>query len=266
MLIIGERLNTSRKQFRELFEDREANLDAIRKIITSQVENGANYLDVNVGTRVTTEVEDLVWLARFAQETVDIPLSIDSPNPKATAEVLKVHKGRAIVNSISLEEGRWNGMLPLVKEHNAGVIALCLDDVGMPETAREKFEKAQKLVEKLNAEGVGNEDIYIDPLVQPVSTDPNFGIQTIEAVRMIRKAYPDVHISAGVSNVSYGLPKRKILNQAFIVMCVAAGMDTGIIDPNNEVMMHNIAAAEALCGKDEFCTDWLSLYREGKLG
>ncbi len=265
MLIIGERLNTSRKQFRELFENREQNLDEIKGLITSQIDNGAHYLDVNVGTRVSTEAEDLVWLAKFVQETVDVPLSIDTPNPKAAAEVLKIHKGRPIINSISLEEKRYNGMISLVKEHKAGIIALCLDDVGLPETAEDKFKNAQKLLEKLNKDGVKNDDIYLDPLVQPISTDTKFGLQTVEAIRKIRDAFPDVHISCGVSNVSYGLPKRKFLNQVFIVMCIAAGMDTGIIDPNDEVTMRNIAAAEALSDKDEYCANWLELFREGKL-
>ena len=266
MLIIGERLNTSRKQFREMFENREENLDKIKGLITSQVENGANYLDVNVGTRINTEAEDLVWLAKLVQETVDVPLSIDTPNPKVAAEALKVHKSRPIINSISLEEERYNGMIPLVKEYKAGVIALCLDDVGLPETADDKFRNAQRLVEKLNKDGVRNEDIYIDPLVQPIGADTKFGLQTVEAIRKIREAYSDVHISAGVSNVSYGLPKRKFLNQAFIVMCIDAGMDTGIIDPNDEVTMRNIAATEALSDKDEYCANWLELFRAGKLG
>ena len=265
MLIIGERLNTSRKQFREMFEDRDANLDKIRELIKSQVENGASYLDVNVGTRIGTEAEDLAWLAKFVQETVDVPLSIDTPNPAAAAEALKVHKGRPIINSISLEEERYNRMLPLVKEYNAGVIALCLDDVGMPETADDKLRNAQRLIEKLNNDGVKNEDIYIDPLVQPVSTDTKFGLQTVEAIRKIRAAFPDVHISCGVSNVSFGLPKRKLLNQAFIVMCIAAGMDTGIIDPNDEGTMRNIWATETLSNKDEYCANWLDFFREGKL-
>jgi 5-methyltetrahydrofolate--homocysteine methyltransferase len=211
-------------------------------------------------------VDDLVWLARLVQETVDVPLSIDTPNPKAAAAALEIHKGRPIINSISLEENRYSAMIELVKQYNAGVIALCLDDVGMPETADDKFANAQKLVEKLNSDGVKNEDIYIDPLVQPVSTDTKFGLQTVEAIRKIRGAFPDVHISCGVSNVSYGLPKRKFLNQAFIVMCIAAGMDTGIIDPNDEVTMRNIWATEALSDRDEYCAGWLELFREGKLG
>jgi 5-methyltetrahydrofolate corrinoid/iron sulfur protein methyltransferase len=266
MLIIGERLNTSRKQFREMFDNREQNLDAIRALIKSQVAAGANYLDVNVGTRVTTEIEDLVWLAKFTQETVDIPLSIDTPNPKAAEAALKAHKGRPIINSISLEEKRYNGMISLVKQYKAGVIALCLDDVGMPETIEDKLRNAKRLVERLNKDGVRNEDIYLDPLVQPVSTDTKFAFQTVEAIKRIREMFPDVHISCGVSNVSYGLPKRLFINQAFIVMCIAAGMDTGIIDPNDEVTMRNIWAAEALSDKDPFCANWLELFRAGKLG
>jgi len=126
-----------------MFENREQNLDAIRALIKSQVDAGANYLDVNVGTRVSSEIEDLVWLANFAQETADIPLSIDTPNPKAAEAALKSHKGRPIVNSISLEEKRYGGMIPLVKQYKAGVIALCLDDVGMPETVEDKVKNAK---------------------------------------------------------------------------------------------------------------------------
>ena len=127
-------------------------------------------------------------------------------------------------------------------------------------------DNAKRLVEKLNRDGVKNEDIYLDPLVQPVSTDTKFAFQTVEAIKRIRDMFPDVHISCGVSNVSYGLPKRLFINQAFIVMCIAAGMDTGIIDPNDEVTMRNIWAAEALSDKDPFCANWLELFRAGKLG
>jgi len=263
MLIIGERLNTSRKGLHEAVEKRDE--EFLREIARKQVENGANYLDVNCGTRLEHEVEDLPWLAKLVQETVDLPLSIDTPNADAAEAALSIHKGKPIINSISAESDRYEKMLPFVKKYNAGVIALCMDDEGMPETAERKFEVASKLRERLISDGVPEEDIYLDPLVQPVGSNQAAGMAVVNAIREIAREFPNTHISAGVSNVSHGMPKRKLLNRAFIVLCIAAGLDTAIVDPNDADIMQSILAAEVLSGKDEFCAGYLAAYRAGKI-
>jgi len=263
MIIIGERLNTSRKGLEEAVESR--NEEFLASIAKSQVENGAHYLDVNCGTRIRSEVEDLTWLTQFVQSVVDAPLAIDSPNPAAAEAALEVHKGKPIINSISGEKERYANFIPLVKKHNCGVVALCMDDSGMPETADQKLAIARELVKKLNDDGVANEDIYLDPLVQPVSSNQEFGRYFLEAVRRIMAEFPDIHTTCGLSNISHGLPKRKALNQAFMVMAIAAGLDTAIADPNDTGLMQAITIAEALLGKDDFCANYLEAFRAGKI-
>ncbi len=263
MLIIGERLNTSRKGLHEAVEKRDE--EFLKEIARKQVDNGADYLDVNCGTRLDHEVEDLPWLAKLVQETVDVPLSIDTPRAEAAEAALSIHKGKAIINSISAESERYENTLPLVKKYNAGVIALCMDDEGIPETVERKFEVASNLQARLVADGVPEEDIYLDPLVQPVGSNQELGMAVANAIREIARSFPNTHISCGVSNVSHGMPKRKVLNRTFMVMCIAAGLDTAIVDPNDPEMMQSILAAEALVGKDEFCMKYVEAYRAGKI-
>ncbi len=264
MLIIGERLNTSRKGLHEAVEKRDE--EFLREIARKQVENGASYLDVNCGTRLENEVEDLPWLVKLVQETVDVPLSIDTPRAEAAEAALSVHKGRAIINSISAESDRYEKMLPLVKKYKCGVIALCMGDEGIPETVERKFEAASNLRARLMSDGVPEEDIYLDPLVQPVGSNQAAGMAVVNAIREIARSFPKSHISCGVSNISHGMPQRKVLNRNFIVMCIAAGLDTAIVDPNDAELMQSVIAAEALAGRDEFCARYIKAYRAGKIG
>lgn len=263
MLIIGERINTSRKGLHEAVEKKDE--EFLKEIARKQVENGADYLEVNCGTRLEREVDDLPWLVKLVQETVDVPLSIDTPRPEAAEAALSVHKGRPIINSISAESQRYEKVLPLVKKYKSGVIALCMDDRGIPETAEQKFEVANNLRARLISDGVPEEDIYLDPLVQTVGSNQAVGMAVVEAIREIARSFPKTHISCGISNISHGLPKRKVLNRAFIVMCIAAGLDTGIVDPNDAELMQSIIAAEALAGKDDFCVRYIEAYRAGKI-
>ena len=269
MLIIGERINTSRKGLDEAVANRDEAF--FREIARKQFDAGAGYLDVNCGTRINTEVDDIVWLARLVQDETGAPLSIDTPNPAAAEAALAAHTGpkKPIVNSISGETERYEKMIGLVKEHQCGVIALCLDDEGMPANGPERFAKAQKLMDRLLGDGVPLENIYLDPLVQPIasSIDPelSYGREVLWTLRKFKETWPDLHCSAGVSNVSHGLPKRKILNQAFIVMCIEAGLDTAITDPKDGYLMQLILAAEALVGKDPMCANYIAATREGKI-
>lgn len=263
MIIIGERLNTSRKAVEDAVEARDE--ETLKRIAIGQVEKGAQYLDINCGTRISSEVDDLAWLARLVQSAVEVPLTIDSPNAEATEAALKVHKGKAIVNSISAEKDRYELFLPLIKENKCGVVALCMDESGIPETAENKFRVAEKLVKMLNADGIGNEDIYLDPLVQPLSSNQDFPRQTLEAIRLIMTSFPGIHTTCGLSNVSHGLPKRRIINETFLTMCVASGLDAPILDPNDAILMQNLMVAETLMGKDEFCLNYIGAFRAGKL-
>lgn len=262
MLIIGELINTSRKAIKEAVENKDA--EYIRQIAQRQAEAGANYIDVNCGTMVSTEVESMIWLVNTIQEAVQVPLCIDSPNPLALKAGLALCKyGQPMMNSITDEIERFNEMLPLVLEYQAKVVSLCMDDKGMPDTAEERLQVAESLYTKLTAAGVKEEDIYFDPLVKPISSVETAGQEVLGAIRQIKDRYPKVHFTCGLSNISFGLPNRALLNRLFVVQTMAAGIDGYILDPTNKEMMGAIHASTALLGKDPYCRGYLKAHRKG---
>ncbi|MGB9793383.1 MAG: dihydropteroate synthase, partial [Thermacetogeniaceae bacterium] len=175
-----------------------------------------------------------------------------------------VHKGIAMINSISLEKKRFEALLPIVAGTDLKVIALCMSDEGMPETTLDRVKIAEKLIDGLVQHNVKLENIYVDPLVQPVSTKSTFGIEFLNAVEEIMKRFKGVHTICGLSNISYGLPVRKLLNQTFAIMAVTKGLDSLIINPLDKQLMANLIAAEVLAGRDEYCLNYLNAYRQKK--
>jgi 5-methyltetrahydrofolate--homocysteine methyltransferase len=199
------------------------------------------------------------------QEVVDLPCCLDSPKPAAIEAALKVHKGIPLVNSISLEKERRVKLLPIVAGKDLKVVALCMGDSGMPRTAEDRIRIADELVHLLLDHRVNVEDIYVDPLVQPVSTDQTFGNEFLKSVEQIMSRFPGIHTICGLSNVSFGLPLRKFLNRTFMAMAIAKGLDTAILDPLDKPMMATVLAAETLAGRDRFCMNFIKSYRGGKL-
>ena len=260
MLIIGELINTSRKLINEAVENKDA--DYIKKIALDEVSAGANYVDVNCGTMIFDELETMEWLVNTVQEVVQVPLCIDSPNPKAIEAGLKLARyGQPLINSITGEKERFAEILPLVLKYKAKVVALCMDDTGMPETAEDRMDVARKLYKNLTAAGISEDDIYFDPLVKPVSTGDKAGQEVLDTVRLITQEYPNVHKVCGLSNVSFGLPNRKILNQLFMVQTMALGMDSYILNPLDKSMMGAVQGSQTLLGKDSYCTGYLNAHR-----
>lgn len=207
----------------------------------------------------------MTWLVNTVQEAVQSPLCIDTPNPKVMATGLKLCKyGTPFVNSISLEKERFENVLPVVQEHNCNVVALCMTDKGMPKNKEERMQIVEELVKRLTDAGIEEKRIYIDPCVAPISTDSNAGLAVLETIRDIKKNF-GVNTICGMSNVSYGLPVRKLLNRAFAVQLVYAGIDGLITDPLDRLQMGLITAAVATVGKDPFCTKYLKAYRAGLL-
>ena len=263
MIIVGELINASRSIIKEAIETE--NEEAIWKLAREQVENGADLIDVNAGVFADREADYLRWLVEAVQGASDIPCCIDSLNPKAIEAALSVHKGAAMINSISLEEERYNSILPLVAGTGCKVVALCMSDSGMPRTADDRLAIADKLINGLVKNNVPIEDIYVDPVVQPVATDHTFGQEFLKAVEMIGTRFEGVHTICGLSNISFGMPKRKSLNQIFIVMAITRGLDAAILDPLDEKMMSTIVAAEALAGEDPHCRRYLSAHRTSRV-
>ena len=259
--VIGERINTSRKLVQAAVAERDAQyiIDDVRK----QQDAGAAFIDVNAGARIGHEEEDMRWLLDTIQPMVDLPLALDSPDPAILEMAFAMVDKTPMINSISLEKERFEAMIPFLKGKTCKVIALCMDDAGMPESSDDIVARAKTLVAELNKIDIPTANIYVDPLVQPISTDSNKGIMVLEAVRAIKAAYPEVHITGGLSNISYGLPQRKIINRTFVTLMMDAGMDSAIIDPLDKKIMASIQTADMLLGHDQFCMEYLKGVRSG---
>ncbi|HVJ48747.1 methyltetrahydrofolate cobalamin methyltransferase [Desulfitobacterium sp.] len=263
MLIVGELINASRKAIGEAIRIQDS--AAVQKVARDQQEAGANFIDVNAGIFVGKEADYLQWLVKTVQEaTHDAPCCLDSPDPKAIQAALSIHKGTAMINSISLEKSRYDALLPVVAGTNLKVIALCMSDEGMPETTEQRLKIADRLINGLVQNNVPADNIYVDPLVQPVATNKDFGIEFLNSVEAIAKEFKEVHTMCGLSNISYGLPNRKFINQTFAIMAIAKGLDGLIINPLDQRMMANLITAETLVGKDDYCSNYLSAYRAQK--
>lgn len=264
MIIIGEKINSTLKSIRPAMECRDA--ATIIDLAKRQSEAGACYLDVNAGMFYDNELEILQWLMETIQSEVKTPLAIDSPNPKAILVGLKANRnGKPIINSITGEKERFNAILPLVAEYKTGVIALCMDDRGMPETSQERVEVAHNMIEGLTREGIPLDDIYIDPMIRPIGTGSHYGHVALDTIRTIKSEYPDIHIACGLSNISFGIPARKVMNQTFLVAAMTCGMDGAILDPLDKKLMTFLYSAEALLGIDDYCMNYLTQFRAGEL-
>jgi 5-methyltetrahydrofolate--homocysteine methyltransferase len=263
MLIIGELINSTRKQIRKAIEEKDAAF--IQDLAKRQAEAGARWIDVNAGAFPADEVEKMKWLVGIIRAVTDAPLSIDSPRPAAVEAGLELAGAEPFLNSISAESERYRTLIPFLKKYKPNVVALSLDDSGMTDDREKVWQVADRLIKRLEDDGVSPERVFVDPLVRPVSTNGDYGTGALWVVQRITAAHPQVHKTCGLSNVSYGLPKRKLVNQTFIAMAIASGLDSAIIDPLDPRMMAVISAAEALIGRDQFCMDYITADRAGRL-
>jgi 5-methyltetrahydrofolate--homocysteine methyltransferase len=263
MLIIAERINASRKTIAQAIAAGDRVF--IQEEAKAQTKAGAHYIDVNAGTFVGEEREKLQWVVEAVQEVTDLPLSIDSPDAEVIRAMMPLLKKAPIINSINLEPARYEGILPLILEYKTKVIALCQAEDAMAETTGEKVALAGRLVEKLTGAGVPLGDLYLDPLVYPLSTNPQSAMETLNAIEEIMKRFPGVHTVCGLTNVSYGLPARKTVNRAFFAAAISRGLDAAIIDPTDKLLYAMLKAATVVVGKDNFCMDYICAFREGRL-
>jgi 5-methyltetrahydrofolate--homocysteine methyltransferase len=263
MIIIGERINTSRKPMARAVEERDAAF--LQDDARRQEAAGAHFIDVNCGTRLKHELDDFLWLVDILQDVVSAPLSLDSPDPRVLEAGLKRAKRRPLINSITLEPERFEQLAPLLQGDKADVVALCMDQTGIPRTMAKVVENARRLVEKLTALGLPASSIYLDPMIQPVSTDTEMGQVALSSIETIMKELPGVHTTCGLSNVSYGLPERFLVNRTFLVCAMARGLDSAIIDPLDSKMTTAILAAEMVLGRDEYCESFIDAVRDGRI-
>jgi cobalamin-dependent methionine synthase I len=256
MKIIGEKINGTRKRVAKAIAERD--IDFIKDLAVRQAEAGSTWLDVNAGTHPDREPDDLIWLIETIQPEVEIPLCLDSANPKALAVAIAAVERVPMINSISGEPERLEKILPLVAEHGCDVIALAMDDKKIPETYEKRLE-----VIATQAAGVPDDKVYVDPLVMTVATANQSAVIVCDTIRTIKQKYSEVHFTMGLSNISFGLPARKQINRTFLTLVMQAGLDSAILDPLDRELGAAIVTTELLLGKDRHCRNYLKASRAG---
>ena len=261
MEIIGEKINGTRKRVGQAIADRDAGF--IQDLAAKQAEAGSTWLDVNAGTHPDREPDDLVWLVDTVQAVADTPLSLDSANPQALAAAIKHVNKTPMINSISGEPQRLEGVLPLAAKHGCPVIALAMDDKKIPETSEARVDIIHKVIEATRAAGVPDGQVYVDPLAMTIGTNIQSGVIFCDTIRAVRAAYPEVHFTAGLSNISFGLPARSYINRTFLTLALEAGLDCAILDPLDQELRATLLAAELVLGRDRHCLNYTRAYRAG---
>jgi 5-methyltetrahydrofolate--homocysteine methyltransferase len=261
-VIIGEKINpTGRNKLAGAIKDRK--FDYVQTLVTRQVNAGADILDINVGVPGINEVDVLPQVAKMVSDSTDVPLCLDSADPKALAAALGILPGKPLVNSVNGEEKSLEAILPIIKDFEASVIGLTMDDAGIPDKAETRLKIAGKIIERAGKFGIKAEEIIIDPLVLTVGADSKAGAVTLETIRLVRKEF-GVNINLGASNVSFGLPDRHTINQAFLALAMGAGATCAITDPMKLTAV--IRASDLLLGKDNFGSRYIGYWREHKPG
>jgi cobalamin-dependent methionine synthase I len=265
MQIIGESINGTIQKVGQAILARDESF--LRELAKTQFGCGAQMLDVNAGVAGGNEIEDLPWVVEIVQKEVALPLMVDSANPDALKAALSVyrHPDAPILNSISGEEEKWKKLYPLIAEKRCKAVVLLMDDQGIPKTTEERIAVAKRLFERLTGGGIPSENIYFDPLVLSVAVEPDAGMTTLETIKSLRSDFQGSHITCGVSNVSMGLPGRKLINRTFLTMAIAAGLDTLLIDVRDQALMSSVYAAKTLLHQDPYCLEYLKAYRAKKI-
>jgi len=267
MLIIGECINASNRTVAEAIARRDR--EFIEVMTKAQVEAGADFIDVNVGAGQGTqgqEAEGMEWLVKTVQAVTDKPLTIDSDVPGIIEAALRIYRGETVmINSVTAEPERLESIGPLAAKRKALLVALAMGSEGIPDTVERRLEACEKILTRLTGMGMAAEQIYFDPLVLPISVDSRQGLVTLKTIEQIKIHYPAAKTVMGLSNISFGLPSRKSVNCAFLLMAAYAGLDAAILDPRNEKTMSLVRISDMLIGKDALCKGYIKAYRQGKI-
>lgn len=260
MIIIGEKLNSSIPSTLKGLNEKSGTF--VTDLARRQADTGARYLDLNTGM-CENESEMLVWAAGLALAAApECALMADSTDPHALRHLFEsMALPGAVINSVTLEEERLAGVLPLVREFRTGIVGMPVDENGIPKTAEQRVENARKLIAILRENGSLDEEIYIDIVVEAAATGWDAPAKALEAAEILRGEFPGVHLLVGLSNVSFGLPKRGVINQAFLTCAMARGVDAAIMDSTNPATALHLKATEMLLGRDEYCAGYLEAYR-----
>lgn len=264
MIIIGEKINGSIPAVAEAIAARDA--EFIKNRAKAQAEAGATFIDCCASVPEAEEVETLKWMIECIQEATDLPIAVDSPSADVIKEAYKFCNKEGIINSVSGEGSKVDTIFPLIADTKWGVICLLSDDTGIPKTAADRLKVFDYIMSKAKEYNISPDRLYIDPLVEMLCTSEDGMAMNVEVMSTIRKQYPDIHLVAAVSNISFNLPVRKLVNLGYTVLAMNAGLDSAILDPLNRDMMGVIYATEALLGLDDYCMEYIGAYREGIFG
>lgn len=267
MIIIGEKINGSIPSVAEAIAKRDA--DFIKQRAIMQANSGATYIDCCASVPEAEEVETLKWMIDCIQEVTDLPISVDSPSTAVLSEAYKFCNKPGIFNSVSGEGNKIDTIFPIMAEPgNEGweVIALLSDDTGIPKNSADRLKVFDKIMEKAKEYGIKPSRIHIDPLVEMLCTSEDGITTNIETITSVREQYPSIHITAAISNISFNLPVRKLVNFGFMVLAMNAGLDSAIMDPTNRDMLGLVYSTEALLGLDDYCMEYIGAYRDGLIG
>jgi len=258
-VIIGERINpTGRKKL--LSELKEGKFTIVKNDAVVQVEAGAKIIDVNAGVPGADEEALLKDMIYAIMDVTDMPLCFDTADNKALETALSIYEGKALINSINGEKERLAAVLPLVKEYDAAVIALCMDDDGIPPTAEARFKVAVNMIEEAGKLGISADQLVIDPLALTMGSDHNAGRIAIDTIKMVVEEF-GVNITMGASNISFGMPNRAAINATFLAMAILAGLTCPITNPLEEEIILAVQAADLVMGRDEFGMNWIKTFR-----
>ena len=263
MIIIGEKINGSIPSMAKAIAER--NEEWIKDIAKKEADAGADYIDCCASVDVE-EVETLHWMIDLIQSVTDTPISVDSPNASVCVEAMKFCNKPGMINSVSGEGDKIDVVFPVIANTKWDVMALLCDDTGIPKTAADRIRVLEHIMAKAKEYGIAEDRIHIDPLVEMLCTSEDGIAMVIEVMSYIKSHYPKLHISGAISNISFNLPYRKIVNIAFAVLAINSGMDSAVMDPLNRDLRGAIYAAEAMIGEDFMCMEYIGAFREGIFG
>ena len=264
MIIIAEKINGSIPSVAKAIAEKDEAF--LRDLAVRQSEAGATYIDVCSSVAPEVEFDTMRWMLDLVQDATDTPISVDSPNAECLVQLLPYVKKPGLVNSVSGEGNKIDLVFPAIADTKWEVMALLSDDTGIPKSAADRLRVFDNIMAEAEKYGIAPNRIHIDPLVEMLCTSEDGIAMVIEVITSIKKRYPTIHISGAVSNISFNLPARSLVNQAFVTIAISAGMDAGIVDPLNRDLRGAIYAAEALMGLDDYCMEYISAFREGSIG
>lgn len=265
MIIVGEKLNSSIPSTHKAMASRDSLY--LRDLVVSQAENGADYIDINTAIFGDAEFDVLQYVLSIAMDNSSCGIMIDSTSPEVLKAGLELINGKrdVIINSVTVSE-RIDEMLPVVKTAGCGIVGMPINEGGIPGSLDEKKHNIDALMAKFRGAGIPDEKVYIDVLVEAIATTGEGAVSAIEAIKYVKSAYPGVNTICGLSNVSFGLPDRSVLNAAFLAAAVYAGLDCVIMNNTSAPLLDMLYAAMAVSGRDEYCMEYIQNYRKKQDG